>query len=321
MHKYILRRLLTSIPIIIGVLVITFFFINLTPGDPLAMYVNPDFSPEVKQILAERFGLNDPVPVRFVKWVRNFLTGEFGHSYFHNRPVKDVVFDAIPNTLLLGSASLVVSILIGVLIGTISALKQYSLTDNTITVASLFIYAMPSFWLAIMLVILFSLKLDWLPPSNMSSIDADSMGIIGFVWDRFQHMILPVFVLGIGNAASKGRYMRSSLLEVIRQDYIRTARAKGLPEYKIIGKHAMRNALIPIVTLIGLSIPALLSGALIVEVIFAWPGMGQVIVSSIFNRDYPLVMAVTFISAIMVILGNLFADICYSILDPRIRFE
>ncbi|OQY27884.1 MAG: diguanylate cyclase [Candidatus Cloacimonetes bacterium 4572_55] len=321
MPKYIIRRVFTSIPIILGVLTVTFFVINLTPGDPLAMYVNPEISPGIREIMAERFGLNDPLPIRYFKWIKNFLTGDFGHSYSHNRPVKDVLFDAVPHTLLLSSTSLLLSIITGIAIGVVSALKKYTIYDHLVTVLSFFIYAMPSFWLALMLIIIFSLKLRLLPASNVRSIDADTLTLLPYLWNRVQHAILPVFVLAIGNAASKGRYMRSSLLEVIRQDYIRTARSKGLPEFLVIWKHAMRNALIPIVTIAGLSIPFLLSGSLIVEVIFAWPGMGQVIINSIFNRDYPLVMATTFISAVMVIFGNLVADVFYSVLDPRIRFD
>lgn len=321
MRNYIIRRILIAIPIIFGVLTLTFVVMNLTPGDPLAQYVRPDVSPEFREQMAERFGLNDPLHVRYFKWVRNFCVGDFGHSYSRNRPVRDVLLDAVPLTLLLSGVSLIVSILVGVLVGTLSALKKYSVYDHIATVLSLFIYAMPTFWLALMVVILFSLKFKLLPASNVASLDADTLGFFPYLWDRIEHMILPVFVLAIGNAASKARYMRSSLLEVIGQDYIRTARAKGVSERVIIMKHAMRNAFIPIVTLIGLSIPFLLEGSLIVEVIFSWPGMGQVIVSSIFNRDYPLVMATTFISAVMVILGNLLADILYSVFDPRIRYD
>lgn len=312
-----------AIPLILGLLTITFFVIQVTPGDPLAFYADPENNrdPQFRDMMAERFGLNDPLPVRYVKWMGNFLCGNFGHSFAHNRPVRDVLLDVIPNTLLLGSVSLILYLLAGVVIGTISAIRQYSIYDHLTTVISLFIYSMPSFWLALMLMILFSLKWKLLPPSNMYSIDAEMLGFFGYLWDRVQHMIMPVFVLSIGSAAGTGRYMRSSLLEVIRQDYIRTARAKGLPERIIIWKHAMRNALIPIVTIAGLSLPILIDGALIVEVIFAWPGMGQTIVNSIFNRDYPLVMATTFMSASMVVFGNLVADILYSVLDPRIRYN
>ncbi len=321
MRQFLIRRILQSLPIIAGVLVLTFFFANLMPGDPLAMYVNPEFSPELRAQMAVRFGLNDPLPTRFFKWSKNFLCGDFGISYTHNRPVRDIILEAIPHTLLLSSISLVVAVVTGVFLGTISALKRYSGLDYVITILSLFIYAMPTFWLAIMLVTVFSLKLGWLPPSNVMSIDAENLNLLAYLWDRLKHLIMPVIIMGVGTAAAKARYMRSSLLEVVRQDYIRTARAKGLPEYLVIGKHALRNALIPIITLIGISVPALLEGSLVVEVIFAWPGMGQLVVNSIFNRDYPLVMAVTFISAVMVILGNLLADLAYSWVDPRIHFE
>ena len=323
MRNYIIRRILIAIPLIFGLLTITFFIIQLAPGDPLAFYADPESSsnPQLRQLMAEKFGLNDPLPVRYIKWIGNVLTGNFGHSYARNRPVTDVLLDVIPNTLLLSSVSLILYLLAGVVIGTISAIKQYSVYDHVTTLMSLFIYSMPSFWLALVLIILFSLKWRLLPPSNMYSIDADTLGMLGYLWDRIRHMILPVFVLSIGSAAGTGRYMRSSLLEVIRQDYIRTARAKGLSEKAVIWKHAMRNALIPIVTIAGLSLPILLDGSLIVEVIFSWPGMGQTTVSSIFNRDYPVVMATTFLSASMVIIGSLIADITYAVLDPRIHYD
>jgi peptide/nickel transport system permease protein len=217
--------------------------------------------------------------------------------------------------------ALVLDLVLGVIIGVISAVRQYTWVDNTITVGALFIYSMPGFWLGLMLIILFSLKLGWLPASQMESVDAEYLPLLERWVDRARHLVLPVFVLGIASAASVARYMRGSLLEVIRQDYIRTARAKGLPESKVIFKHALSNAMIPVITLLGLYLPFLMSGAVVTETIFAWPGMGRLTVGAIFARDYPIVMAANLIAGVMVVAGNLLADILYGIVDPRIRYE
>jgi peptide/nickel transport system permease protein len=247
--------------------------------------------------------------------------GNFGVSFTAHRPVLDILREAIPNTLQLTLAALALDLVVGVVIGVISAIKRYAAVDHGITVSALFVYSMPSFWLGLMLILLFSLVLGWLPASQMQSIDADLFGFWHRLWDRLVHLIMPVFVLGIATAAGTARFMRGSLLEVVRQDYIRTARAKGLSERVVIFKHGLRNALIPIVTLTGLSLPFLLGGAVITETIFAWPGMGRVAVGAIFARDYPVVLAVNLIAALMVVMGSLLADIAYSLLDPRIRYD
>jgi peptide/nickel transport system permease protein len=215
----------------------------------------------------------------------------------------------------------VINMVAGVVIGVISAIRQYSWVDNVITGGALFIYSMPSFWLGLMLIILFSLKLGILPASQMESVDAEYMSFGQRMWDRGLHLAMPVFVLGIGSAASVARYMRGSLLEVIRQDYIRTARAKGLPERTVIFKHALLNAMLPIITLLGLYILFLMSGSVVTETIFAWPGMGRVTVGAIFARDYPIVMAANLIAGVMVVGGNLLADLLYGVVDPRIRYD
>jgi peptide/nickel transport system permease protein len=235
--------------------------------------------------------------------------------------VVEILRETIPNTLVLTIWALLLDLILGVVIGVISAIRQYSWVDNTITVGALFIYSMPGFWLGLMLIILFSLKLGWLPASQMESVDAEYMTAFGRQVDRARHLILPVFVLGIASAASVARYMRGSLLEVIRQDYIRTARAKGLPERAVIFKHALLNAMIPIITLLGLYLPFLLSGAVVTETIFAWPGMGRLTIGAIFARDYPVVMAANLLAGIMVVGGNLLADVLYGIVDPRIRYD
>jgi peptide/nickel transport system permease protein len=319
--RYVIRRVLVSIPLIWALATLTFFLIRLAPGDPLAIYYNPEIDPEVMETLRVRLGLDQPLHVQYVKWLGSLAHGELGVSFSHHRPVVDILREAIPNTLILTSWALALDLVLGVLIGVISAIRQYSWVDNTITVGALFVYSMPSFWLGLMLIIVFSLKLGWLPASQMESVDAEYMTTTARFFDRALHLVMPVFVLGIASAASVARYMRGSLLEVIRQDYIRTARAKGLPERTVVFKHALMNALIPIITLLGLYLPFLMSGSVITETIFAWPGMGRVTVSAIFARDYPVVMAMNLVAGIMVVAGNLLADILYGVVDPRIRYD
>ncbi len=357
MWSYILRRILLSIPLIWAIITINFIIIHTAPGDPLAMYVmNPNISPEFKELMSKKLGLDKPLYMQYLIWLKNAISLDFGISFVHNRPVKDVLMDVIPNTIQLSALALIISFIIGIVIGTLSAIKQYSLWDHTSTFATLFIYSMPSFWLGLMLLLLFSLKLKLLPSYGMHSPNIISLewwrlfffwldfpwwsSIIDWkpliersevllhcirephiLWDHIAHLIMPLIVLGVGSAASDARYMRSSLLEVIRQDYIRTARAKGLSERTVIYKHALKNAFIPIITIMGLSLPFLLSGSVITETIFSWPGMGQIAINAIFSRDYPVIMAVNLIAAVMVIFGNLLADISYAILDPRIRYN
>jgi len=320
MFFYIVRRIAVTIPLILLGLTLTFFIMRLAPGDPTTQYINPDFDPAVKALMMKKFGLDKPLPVQYWRWLTSFLQGDFGISFDRSRPVSEVIQGAVGNTLLLSSLALVISLLTGVILGIISAIKQYSKFDNSMTVLSLFLYSMPSFWLGLMLIILFALILGWLPAGGTISINYDYLSPLGQFWDRVKHLILPVFVLGIGSAASTMRYMRGSMLEIIRQDFIRTARAKGLSEKMINLKHATRNAIIPVVTLFGLSIPFLLSGAVITEIVFAWPGMGRVMITSIFQRDYPVTIAVTAIAFTTVMVGNLVADLLYAVVDPRIRY-
>jgi peptide/nickel transport system permease protein len=319
--RYIIRRVLVSIPLIWALATLTFFIIRLAPGDPLAMYYNPEIDPAVMETLRTRLGLDQPLHIQYVRWLGSLVQGELGVSFSHHRPVADILKEAIPNTLTLTIWALAVNMIAGIVIGVISAIRQYSWVDNVITGGALFIYSMPSFWLGLMLIIFFSLKLGILPASQMESVDAEYMSFLERTWDRTLHLAMPVFVLGIGSAASVARYMRGSLLEVIRQDYIRTARAKGLPERTVIFKHALVNALLPVITLLGLYILFLMSGSVVTETIFAWPGMGRVTVGAIFARDYPIVMAANLIAGVMVVGGNLIADLLYGVVDPRIRYD
>ncbi len=322
MTGYILKRILQAIPILLGASTIIFFLMHAAPGDPTTIYIaNPNIDPRVIEQMRHNLGLDQPVHIQYVRWLTSFFRGDFGYSFSQHRAISKIFRDAIPNTLLLSGVSMVIIFLVGVAIGVAQAVRQYSWVDNTLTVTSFFLYSMPSFWLGLMLILIFSYKLQWLPASQMTSVNYDFLAGSARLTDRLKHLIMPALALGLGGAAGISRYMRSGMLEQIRQDYVRTARAKGLAERAVILKHALRNALIPIVTLFGLYIPFLISGAVLIETIFAWPGMGRTIVTAIFQRDYPVVLASAFILSVLVIVGNLVADILYSLVDPRVTVE
>ncbi len=328
MIRYLARRLLGAIPLVLGIATIVFFLVNLAPGDPTMYVLSPGMTPEVVEQMRANYGLDEPVHIRYVKWMGAALTGDFGTSHMHNRPVLDVLLTFLPNTLLLSACALGLAFLVGIVGGTMQAVRQYSLMDQGMSVVMLFFYSMPSFWLALMLILTFSLFARnvwhwpiWFPASGMTSVDYEFLTLGGKLRDRVMHLVLPTMSLALVLAAGIARYMRGSMLEVIRQDFVRTARAKGLPERSVIFKHALRNALIPIITLLGLYIPVLFSGTVFIEYVFAWPGMGKTLVDAITGRDYPLVMAGTFFFAVMVVVGNLIADVLYAAVDPRIRYE
>ena len=327
MGSFIARRLLGAIPLVLGIATIIFFVVNLAPGDPTALYFSQNVPPEVLEQLRRNFGLDQPLPVRYWKWLTSFFSGDFGYSFAHSRPVADIVLEALPATLILAGCTLVLIFGAGVITGVIQAVRQHRAADRILSVASLFFYSMPSFWLGLMLMLLLSLKAhEWglpfaLPPTGMTSVDYEFLGFWGKLGDRLTHLVLPVLTLSLVMAAGIARYTRGQMLEVIHQDYIRTARAKGLPARTVIMKHALRNSLLPVITLLGLYLPLLFSGSVFVEVIFSWPGMGRVIVDAIFQRDYPVVMATSFIFALVVVIGSLVADILYAVADPRIRYE
>jgi peptide/nickel transport system permease protein len=324
---YLIKRLLGAIPLLLGILTLIFFIIHIAPGDPTARFFNPNVSPEVIAQMRRNLGLDQPLHIQYFRWLSAFLRGDFGYSFGQMRPISEILPETLWNTVQLTGVSLIVIFIVGMLVGIVQAVRQYSATDNVATVVALFFYSMPSFWFALMLILVFSLKASqwgWtlqFPASQMMSVGHEFLSPAEQVRDRLMHLILPATALGIGSAAGVARYMRGSMLEVIHQDFIRTARAKGLSERTVIFKHALRNALIPIITLLGLYLPFLLSGAVLVETIFAWPGMGRLIVDAIFQRDYPLVMATSFVIAAIVVLGNLIADVLYAVVDPRIRAE
>jgi peptide/nickel transport system permease protein len=277
--------------------------------------------PEVVELLRKRYGLDQPVHVQYVTWLKNFARGDFGESFRSRRPVKDMLVEAVPYTLQLTILAIILDALIGITIGIVSAVKQYSRLDKAVTVGSLIIYSIPSFWLALMLIMVFSVNLGWFPTSQTRSMNYEDLTAIGKMLDRAWHLVLPVFVMGITGAAGTARYMRNKLLEVLNEEYIMAARARGFREKTVIVKHALRNAMIPIVTIYGMSLPFLLGGATIIETIFAWPGMGRLTVGAVGGRDYPIIMATVTIAAVLTVLGNLLADITYAAVDPRVSYD
>lgn len=328
MLPFIARRLLGAVPLVLGIATIAFFVLDLAPGDPATFFLSPTISAETVEQIRRNMGLDQPVHIRYVRWMTSILQGDFGVSFSRNQPVADIILQILPNTLLLSACAIVIAFAIGVLVGLVQAVRHNRPTDGALSVVGLFFYSMPSFWLAFMLILIFSLGARnawdwpiWFPASGMTSVDYPFMSPGEQFRDRLIHLVLPSVSLALVLAAGIARYTRGSMLEVIRQDYIRTARAKGLSEARVIFKHAFRNGLIPVLTLLGLYLPFLFSGTVLVETVFAWPGMGRLVVDAIFQRDYPVVMAGTLVFALMVVVGNLIADVLYALVDPRIRYD
>ncbi len=322
MLNYILRRLLTVIPLLIGITIISFTVIHLAPGEPTDMItdLNPEVSAESRQRIRELYGLDKPLPVQYWNWFSRLLKLDFGFSFSPDgRPVLTKITERLPITILINALSLLLILTVALPIGVASAARQYSLFDKVTTVFVFIGFATPTFWLALLLMILFGVQLNWLPISGVQSLDFARLSFGGQLWDQTRHLILPVLVSAFGGLAGLSRYTRANMLEVIRQDYITTARAKGLSERVVIYKHALRNALLPVITILGLSIPALIGGSVIFESIFAIPGMGQLFYQSVMSRDYPVIMGILVIGAVLTLLGNLIADVSYSLADPRIR--
>ncbi len=315
MTTYLIRRLVMMIPILFGISVISFAIMYAAPGKPAVMNLDPDISVEDREKQMERLGLNDPPHVQYLNWMGNVLKGDFGTSFTKKQPVKDMILDRLPNTLILMIFSTILAVIISIPFGVISATKQYSKLDYGVTITSFLGLATPNFWLGLMLIMLFSVQLGWTPVGGVSTLGADFS-----LLDRLHHLILPAIVLATADMAGLTRYTRSSMLEVINQDYIRTARAKGFRESTVIYKHGLRNGLIPIITIFGLMLPGFIGGSVIVESLFSWPGIGKLFIDATFERDYPVIMAITMFGAVLTVLGNLIADILYAVLDPRIEY-
>ncbi|QOR34058.1 ABC transporter permease [Clostridium sp. 'deep sea'] len=322
MRTYILKRILLTIPVLIGISVIIFSLVHLAPGDPYSHMISPQIikTSEDYENMLRAVGYYDPLPVKYFKWTKELAVGNLGYSIHSHEPVSNLIKRRLRNTLLLSIPALILSTIIAIPLGVISATKQYSIFDYLATLLAFIGISIPAFFFALLLVKYVAFDLGIFQLSGMSTIKSGYTGI-RLLMDRLSYMVLPITVLTFIQIAGRMRYTRSAMLEVVRQDYIRTARAKGLSERVVIYKHALRNALIPIVTILSLSLAGLLSGAVLTERVFKWPGMGTMVFQAISNRDYPVVMAGTMVLALVLLLANVLADILYAFVDPRIRYD
>lgn len=311
------------IPILFGITLICFVVINLAPGSPATFQeeLSPKASPEAMESLKKLYGLDKPIHERYLNWLRMVVTLDLGKSFVDGRAVKEKIKERLPITIILNLLSLLLILIVAIPIGIYSAFKSGKLFDRLLTVFVFTGFSVPTFWLALLAMIVFGIKFGLLPISGIQSIGAETMPFYERIFDWIKHLILPVTIMSFAGLAGMSRYTRSSMLEVLRQDYIRTARAKGLPERVVIIRHALRNALLPVVTLLGLAVPGLIGGSVIFESIFSIPGMGQLFYSSAMARDYPTIMGILVIGALLTLIGNLLADIAYFIIDPRIRVK
>jgi len=317
--RYLIRRVLLAIPTLLLISFVLFAILSLAPGDPLSQFAaNPAVPPEVRENIRRSLGLDQPWPVRYVKWVIALAHGDWGFSFGSRIPVWDLLKLRIPSTLAVVGVAYVVSLLIAIPIGIISAVKQYSLFDHAATTFAFIGFSVPTFFTGLLLIIVFSVKLQWLPFIYDSTLQVRDLSTLG---TQTRQSIMPIMVLALFQTATLVRFTRASLLENLPQDYVRTARAKGVAEFSVINRHAVRNSLIPVVTLIALSAPTVFSGALITEQIFRVPGIGSLLITSIQNNDIPVIMAITFTFSVLVVVFNLVADIMYGVLDPRIRYD
>lgn len=319
MGKYTRKRLLQAIPVIFGITILTFFIMKLAPGGPLTGMISPRTSAESLQRAREALGLNDPIIVQYWNWLKELVQGNFGYSTYNGQPVLAQILERLPATLLLTVTAFVVSFVVGIPLGVYSATHKYSKGDYGLTVFSFIGISVPSFFFGMGLIYIFALKLNWLPTSGFGSSTFHGTGM-ALVLHKLKYLIMPALVMSLSNIATVMRFARSSMIETLNQDYIRTARAKGLSEKIVIYRHALKNSLIPVITIFGQSIPNLFGGAYITEKVFGWPGMGLLGVEAINNRDYQILMGLTLFTAVLVLLGNLLADIMYSFVDPRIRY-
>ncbi|MDE5458285.1 ABC transporter permease subunit [Bradyrhizobium sp. CSA112] len=319
MRQYILRRLLIAVPSLLGISLVLFTVLALAPGDPFAELVtNPNVPPEVAQALRTKFGLDDPVHVRYLRWLAAMTQGDWGFSFVSRMNVDTLILQRLPTTLYVIGSAQVLALLIAIPVGVFAATRPYSIFDQIANTLAFIGFSLPTFFTGLLFILVFSIKLDWLPFVYTTDIKATG---IQWVVEQVRQAIMPVMVLGLFQAASMTRFVRSAMLDVIRLDYVTTARAKGLGQTRVIVKHAMRNAMIPVVTLVALQMPAVFGGAIVTEQIFRIPGIGSLLISSILSNDTPVVMAVTFVFACLVVLFNLIADVLYGWLDPRISLR
>lgn len=314
MGEYIIRRIIQALITLFLVTVFTFALIHLAPGGPTQVMIAPGVSPEAFEVQKRNLGLDDPIHIQYFRWVGNLLQGDFGTTFKNNIPISDILWPTVGNTFVLMTIAWLVTLIIALPWGIYNSTKVYGLSDQTASFISYLGFAMPTFWFGIILQQIFAMKLRWLPLSDMWT-----YGKQGDLGDLAMHLVLPVTVLSLGFLASYVKYARASMLEVLDQDYIRTARAKGVKERKVVFRHALRNALIPIVTILGLDLPMLVSGAVLTEKVFNWPGMGRLFVDMATAREYSALMAIVIITSVFVVLGNMLADILYAVVDPRVQ--
>jgi peptide/nickel transport system permease protein len=317
--KFIIRRLILAIPTLLGITMLTFAIQRAAPGDPVRIftYAEADISQEEIARLRSQLGLDKPLPVQYLVWLGRLARLDMGRSYATHRPVTEMMGERIVNTLTLSLTALLIALPVGIILGVYSAFKQGTILDNIVRVFAVLGNTIPHFWLGLLFVLVFAVHLRWFPSSGVSTLGRQGFDLL----DRLWHLFLPAVVLATGGIANYSRYMRTETLEIIRQDYIRTAYAKGLVPWVVLHRHALRNALIPLVTILGGSLASLFSGALVIESVFSWPGMGRLGYDAVLQRDYPVLMGLTVTSSVLVILGYLLADIAYAIVDPRIRRE
>ncbi len=318
MGRFVLRRTLISIPTLLGISLVIFTILSLAPGDPFSeLVLNPNVPPEVIDNLREQYGLNEPPPIRYVKWLTATLSGEFGWSFASKAPVRDLIAQRLPVSIFLLGTAYIVGVLIALPVGVISAVRQYSVFDQVATTLAFFGFSMPTFFTGLLFILLFSINLGWFPFIYSSTLQEQ-----GFAWlvAQAKQSVMPIAVLALFEGAILTRFIRASMLDVIKQEYVQTARAKGLSERGVLLGHVLRNALIPVVTVLALQLPTVFTGAVVTEQIFRVPGMGLLLINAIRQSDTPVVMAITFIYAMMVLVFNFLADILYGVLDPRIRY-
>ncbi len=320
MAAWLARRIAASVAIVFAVVTLIFIVIHLAPGTPFLPAPERPADPAVVAELRRQFGLDRPLLVQYAKYLQALAHGNLGVSFALRRPVADALADAIPNTLLLAGAALLIDLLLGLALGTYQAARARRFADAALGNATLFFYSAPTFWLALLLLLVFGEWLRWLPVGGVTDpVVYPALSLGGRLVDRLWHLVLPAITLGLVGAAGTARYHRAAMLEVLGQEYVRTARAKGLRERRVVLVHALRNALLPFVTLFGLAFPFLLTGAVLIETVFAWPGMGKLAADAVFRRDYPVVTAAAVVASVMVVTGSLLADLLYAAVDPRIR--
>lgn len=320
MTRYLLRRLGASLLLLLLVVSLTFFVLRLAPGDPSAQIENPRIPREHQERMAALYGLDRPLLEQYLTWLRGVvLDGDWGLSFSHRRPVSAVLLERLPATLALTVTALLIQFAVGLTLGVAAARRPGSWRDNLIRFLAVLFYSLPLFWLCLLAVEVVAEALPFLPSGHMRSVDADQMGSLARLGDLALHLVLPALTLGLATAGAILRFTRNSLLDVLSQDYIRTARAKGLSERRVVWLHALKNAAVPLVQIFGLSLPFLLSGSLVVEVIFSWPGMGRLTYEAVKAYDFPLVLAGTALAGTLVVVGNLVADLLHAAIDPRVR--